>query len=104
MATLRQQIESNLPRFHDLLKQISEARPNDGLEIIRKAYEFSQRYHAGQVRASGEPYLVHPLEGANLLAEMKMDPTAIVAGLLHDSVDDTSVTIDDIRREVGQQV
>ena len=47
MATLRQQIENNLPRFHDLLKQISEARPNDDLEIVRKAYEFSQRYHAG---------------------------------------------------------
>src|SRR5712691_3597740 len=104
MATLRQHLENNLPRFHDLLKQMSEARPNDDLEIVRKAYEFSQRYHAGQMRASGEPYLVHPLEVANVLAEMKMDTTAIVAGLLHDSVEDTSVTIVDIRREFGEQV
>jgi guanosine-3',5'-bis(diphosphate) 3'-pyrophosphohydrolase len=107
MATLRQQIETNTltaTRFRDLLQQMSEARPNDDLEIIRKAYEFSQRNHAGQLRASGEPYLVHPLEVANVLAEMKMDPTAIVAGLLHDSVEDTSVTIVDIRREFGEQV
>jgi GTP diphosphokinase / guanosine-3',5'-bis(diphosphate) 3'-diphosphatase len=107
MATIRQQIETNIPtatRFRDLLRQVSEFRPNDDLETIRKAYDFSQRHHAGQTRASGEPYLVHPLEVANVLAEMKMDTTAIVAGLLHDSVEDTTVTIQDIQREFGEQV
>ena len=79
-------------------------RPNDDLELIRKAYEFSQKHHAGQSRASGEPYLVHPLEVALVLAEMKMDPVAIAAGLLHDSVEDTSVTVVDIRKEFGEQV
>ena len=69
-----------------------------------KAYEFSLKHHAGQTRASGEPYLVHPLEVALVLAEMKMDPVAIAAGLLHDSVEDTSVTIVDIRKEFGEQV
>ena len=107
MATLREQIATNMltvTRFRDLLKGVKSYRPNDDLEIIRKAYNFSQRYHTGQTRASGEPYLVHPLEVACVLAEMKLDPVAIAAGLLHDSVEDTSVTIVDIRKEFGEQV
>jgi guanosine-3',5'-bis(diphosphate) 3'-pyrophosphohydrolase len=107
MATLRQQIATNVltvTRFRDLMKRLEANRPNDDLEIVRKAYDFSQKHHAGQTRASGQPYLVHPLEVACVLADMKMDPTAIVAGLLHDSVEDTSVTIVDIRKEFGEQV
>ncbi|PYX60765.1 MAG: GTP pyrophosphokinase, partial [Acidobacteria bacterium] len=72
--------------------------------IVEKAYEFSQKNHAGQLRASGQPYVMHPLEVSCVLAEMKMDPVAIAAGLLHDSVEDTSVTIVDIRKEFGEQV
>src|SRR5436853_1769952 len=107
MGTLRQQIATNVltvTRFRDLMKKLEANRPNDDLEIIRKAYEDSQKYHAGQTRASGEPYLVHPLEVALILAEMKIDPAAIVAGLLHDSVEDTLVTVVDIRKEFGEQV
>jgi guanosine-3',5'-bis(diphosphate) 3'-pyrophosphohydrolase len=107
MGTLRQQIATNVltvTRFRDLMKKLESNRPNDDLEIVRKAYEFSQRVHSGQSRASGEPYLVHPLEVACVLAEMKMDPIAIAAGLLHDSVEDTSVTIVEIRKEFGEQV
>src|SRR5438874_3033213 len=107
MATLREQIATNVltvTKFRELLKDMRENRPNDDLELVRKAYEFSQKQHSGQQRASGEPYLVHPLEVALVLAEMKMDSTAIVAGLLHDSVEDTSVTIVDIRKEFGEQV
>jgi GTP pyrophosphokinase len=107
MATLRQQIATNVltvTKFRDLMKLMRENRPSDDLEIVRKAYEFSQRHHAGQTRASGKPYLVHPLEVALVLAEMKMDPIAVAAGLLHDSVEDTSVTIVDIRKEFGEQV
>src|SRR5450631_1347585 len=107
MATLRQQIATNVltvTRFRELMKKLRENRPNDDLNLVRKAYEFSQKHHAGQTRASGEPYLVHPLEVALVLAEMKMDPVAISAGLLHDSVEDTSVTIVDIRKEFGEQV
>ena len=107
MATLRQQIATNVltvTRFRDLMKRLEASRPNDDLEIVRKAYEFSQRLHSGQTRASGEPYLVHPLEVACVLAEMKMDPIAIAAGLLHDSVEDTSITIVEIRKEFGEQV
>src|SRR6185369_17168730 len=107
MATLRQQFATNVltvTRFRELMRRMRANRPNDDLELIRKAYEFSQKHHAGQSRASGQPYLVHPLEVALVLAEMKMDPVAIAAGLLHDSVEDTSVTIVDIRKEFGEQV
>jgi len=107
MATLRQQIATNVltvTKFRELIRRMRANRPSDDLEIIRKAYEYSQKYHSGQTRASGEPYLVHPLEVALVLAEMKMDPIAIAAGLLHDSVEDTSVTIVDIRKEFGEQV
>jgi GTP diphosphokinase / guanosine-3',5'-bis(diphosphate) 3'-diphosphatase len=107
MATLRQQIATTtltVTKFRDLLKKMRDNRPGDDLELVRKAYEFSQKHHAGQSRASGEPYLIHPLEVALVLAEMKMDPIAISAGLLHDSVEDTSVTIVDIRKEFGEQV
>ena len=107
MATLRQQIATNVltvTRFRELMKKLRDNRPNDDLELVKKAYDFSQKHHAGQTRASGEPYLVHPLEVANVLADMKMDPVAVAAGLLHDSVEDTSVTTVEIRQEFGEQV
>ena len=107
MATLRQQIATTaltLTKFRDLMKRMQENRPQDDLTIVKKAYDYSLKHHEGQSRASGEPYLVHPLEVALVLAEMKMDPVAIAAGLLHDSVEDTSVTIVDIRKEFGEQV
>ncbi len=107
MATLRQQIATNMlrvTRFRDLTKAVSTYRPNDDLEIIRRAYDFSLQNHTGQSRASGEPYVVHPLEVAMILADMKMDANAIAAGLLHDCVEDTSVTIVDVRKEFGEQV
>src|SRR5579871_2830955 len=107
MATLRQQIATTaltLTKFRELMRRIQENRPQDDLSIVKKAYDYSLKHHEGQTRASGEPYLVHPLEVALVLAEMKMDPVAIAAGLLHDSVEDTSVTIVDIRKEFGEQV
>ncbi len=107
MASLRQQIATTaltLTKFRDLMKRMQENRPQDDLTIVKKAYDYSLKHHEGQTRASGEPYLVHPLEVALVLAEMKMDPVAIAAGLLHDSVEDTSVTIVDIGKEFGEQV
>jgi len=107
MPTLREQIATTaltVTKFRELLRLMRANRPSDDLELVRKAYEFSQKYHAGQTRASGEPYLVHPLGVALVLAEMKMDPVGVAAGLLHDSVEDTSVTIVDIRKEFGEQV
>jgi len=107
MASLRQQIATTaltLTKFRDLMKRMQENRPQDDLTIVKKAYDYSLKHHEGQTRASGDPYLIHPLEVALVLAEMKMDPVAVAAGLLHDSVEDTSVTIDDIGTEFGEQV
>jgi GTP pyrophosphokinase len=107
MATLRQQIATNVltvTKFRDLMKRMQANRPADDLEIVKKAYDYSMKNHAGQSRASGEPYLVHPLEVALVLSEMKMDSIAVAAGLLHDSVEDTSVTVTDIQHEFGEQV
>ena len=100
MATLRQQIATNVltaTKFRDLLNLVREYRPNDDLDIIQRAYDFSLQHHSGQTRASGEPYVVHPLEVALVLAEMKLDSTAIAAGLLHDAVEDTGLQRFDIR-------
>src|ERR1035441_7086634 len=83
MASLRQQIATTaltLTKFRDLMKRMQENRPQDDLTIIKKAYDYSLKNHEGQMRASGEPYLVHPLEVALVLAEMKMDPVARRAG------------------------
>src|SRR5579864_9294322 len=91
-------------RFQQLLAKVAENRPSDDLDIIRKAYDFSLKHHQGQTRASGEPYLIHPLEVSLVLADMKLDSTAISAGLLHDAIEDTGVTHEDVRREFGDQV
>jgi GTP diphosphokinase / guanosine-3',5'-bis(diphosphate) 3'-diphosphatase len=107
MATLRQQIATNVlavTRFRDLLRKVKSYRPEEDLALIRKAYDFSEQHHKGQLRESGELYLAHPLEVAILLAEMRLDATAIAAGLLHDAVEDTTVTVDEIKAEFGEQV
>src|SRR5499425_3658009 len=107
MATLRQQIATNVltaTKFRDLLKLVRENRPADDLDIIQRAYEFSLKHHEGQTRASGEPYLIHPLEVSLVLADMKLDSTAIAAGLLHDAIEDTPVTHEDVRRTFGDKV
>src|SRR2546423_5196294 len=91
-------------KFEQLLAKVAKNRPHENPEIIRKAYEFSLLHHQGQTRASGEPYLIHPLEVAMVLADMKLDSTAIAAGLLHDAIEDTPVTNEDVRREFGEHV
>src|SRR5579875_2644757 len=83
-------------KFRQLLDTVRRNRPSDDLEIIRKAWRFCLEHHKGQLRASGEPYVLHPLEVALVLAEMKLDSAAIAAGLLHDAVEDTPVTTADM--------
>lgn len=73
-------------------------------QLVAKASEFASRAHEGQTRKSGEPYLIHLLEVAHILTEMRMDTSSVVAAILHDTVEDTSVTIEDIKREFGQEV
>jgi GTP pyrophosphokinase len=91
-------------RFDDLLEKVRAASPDADTELLRKAYAFSADEHKGQVRRSGEPFMVHPLQVANILADMRLDPVAISAGLLHDIVEDTPNTIDKIRDLFGEEV
>jgi len=91
-------------RFEALLRQLQANRPNEDISLIRKAWDFCVSHHEGQTRASGEPYIVHPLEVAEVLAEMKLDATAIAAALLHDAVEDTPATSEEIGQRFGDQV
>jgi GTP diphosphokinase / guanosine-3',5'-bis(diphosphate) 3'-diphosphatase len=91
-------------RFEQLLEIVRTNRPSDDLNLIRSAWAFCILKHEGQLRASGEAYIGHPLEVGIVLAELKMDATAIAAGLLHDAVEDTDVTANEIARRFGEQV
>ena len=91
-------------KFLKLVNTLKANRPTEDTDIVRRAWEFCILHHDGQLRASGEPYVLHPLEVALVLAEMKLDATAIAAGLLHDAVEDTPVTTADITQQFGDQV
>jgi GTP diphosphokinase / guanosine-3',5'-bis(diphosphate) 3'-diphosphatase len=91
-------------RFEDLLEKVRAYAPDADVELLRRAYVFSAFEHKGQVRHSGEPYLIHPLAVADFLADMKLDAVAISAGLLHDVVEDTLTTIERIRELFGPEV
>ncbi|MFL5246399.1 MAG: RelA/SpoT family protein, partial [Myxococcales bacterium] len=91
-------------RLNDILERVGQYRPDADLDLIKKAYVYSAKVHQGQVRKSGEPYLVHPLEVAGLLAELKLDEASIVAGLLHDTIEDTLATPAEIRELFGDEV
>ena len=91
-------------RFEQLLRHVQANRPTEDIGLIRRSWEFCVKHHQGQMRASGEPYIIHPLEVAEVLAEMKLDATAIAAGLLHDAVEDTPATSEQIESDFGDQV
>ncbi len=91
-------------RFEALLRHAQANRPNEDISLIRKAWEFCVSHHKGQTRLSGEPYIVHPLEVAEVLVEMKLDATAVAAALLHDAVEDTQATSEEIGDKFGDQV
>ncbi|MDO9585150.1 MAG: HD domain-containing protein, partial [Syntrophales bacterium] len=91
-------------RITDILDSVHHFLPAAEQEMIEKAYIFSAAVHKGQVRLSGEPYLTHPLEVAGILADMKMDASTIVTGLLHDTVEDTLTTLEEIETAFGREV
>ena len=91
-------------RFEDLIEKVRASNPEADTELLRRAYVFSAYEHKGQVRRSGEPYMVHPLEVADILADLRLDVVAIAAGLLHDIVEDTPNTIEKVRELFGEQV
>src|SRR6516164_7559253 len=91
-------------QFEDLLRKVQSYRTSDDLSLLRKAYEFCAAEHKAQKRLSGEPYVSHPLEVANVLADMKLDVVCLVGGMLHDVVEDTPTTIERLRQEFGAEV
>ena len=91
-------------RFETLLEKVRSYSPEADLELLRRAYVFSALEHKGQIRHSGEPYLVHPLEVADFLADMKLDVAAVAAGLLHDVVEDTLTTPERIDELFGAEI
>src|SRR2546430_7433818 len=91
-------------RFEDLIKMVRATNADADIELLRRAYVFSALEHKGQVRHSGEPYLVHPLEVADFLADMKLDVVAVAAGLLHDVVEDTLTTPERIAELFGPEI
>jgi len=93
-----------LTQLQTLIDEIPKYQPTADLELVQRAYRFSERSHHGQQRASGEPYLSHPLEVAGLLVNFKMDVTTVTAGLLHDVLEDTHTTKDDLEREFGAEI
>ena len=87
-----------------LLDQVHSYLPDDKTDLIEKAYHFADECHHGQMRMSGEPYIAHPLEAANFLAELKLDADTIMAALLHDVIEDCGVTFDQIKERFGEPV
>jgi GTP diphosphokinase / guanosine-3',5'-bis(diphosphate) 3'-diphosphatase len=93
-----------LLRLNDILDRVSNYHPDPDLDLIKKAYVYSAKVHQGQIRKTGEPYLVHPLEVAGLLAELKLDESSVVTGLLHDTIEDTLATKEEIEELFGLEI
>jgi GTP diphosphokinase / guanosine-3',5'-bis(diphosphate) 3'-diphosphatase len=93
-----------MTQLETLIEAIPKYQPGADLGVLARAYQFSAASHQGQQRASGEPYLSHPLEVANLLVDFKMDVTTVTAGLLHDVLEDTTATKADLEREFGGEI
>ena len=91
-------------RISDIIDKVSKHNPDADIDIIDRAYIYSARVHDGQMRLSGEPYLSHPLEVAGILADMKLDPVSIAAGLLHDVIEDTHSTPEEIKEIFGREI
>ena len=91
-------------RLEQILEKVHQNHPGDDSEVVRRAYIFSAKEHKGQVRASGEPYMTHPLEVANILADMKMDAVTVSVGLLHDVVEDTLTTLEHLEDVFGPEI
>ncbi len=88
----------------EILTEVKNYDPNANTELIQKAYDVSSRVHAGQKRASGEPFLIHPVEVAAILVQMKLDAPSVAAGLLHDTIEDTLLKLEDVERDFGSDI
>jgi guanosine-3',5'-bis(diphosphate) 3'-pyrophosphohydrolase len=88
----------------DIVERVKAMSPEGDVDLLRRAHEFAARVHTGQERASGEPYLSHPLAVASILLDLKMDVQTIAAGLLHDVVEDTHASLEEVRRAFGDEI
>lgn len=101
---IKQQFEAIMIRIQEILDKVSSNNRDANLELIQHAYVYAATAHAGQTRLSGEPYLSHPLAVANTLADLGFDEPTVAAGLLHDTVEDTKATIEEIDENFGEEV
>ena len=90
--------------YRELTQRVQKYHPSDDISMIEKAYQVAYNAHKNQFRKSGEPYIIHPLNVAIILADLELDKETIVAGLLHDVVEDTIMTEEDLKREFGDDV
>ena len=90
--------------YRELIKSVVRYHPSTDISMIEKAYQTALSFHEGQVRKSGEPYIIHPLCVAIILADLELDKESIVAGLLHDVVEDTPMTTEDVSRAFSDEV
>jgi GTP pyrophosphokinase len=91
-------------QFEDILRKVQAYRPGEDLSLLRKAYEFCDSQHSQQKRLSGEPFISHPLGVCDILADMKLDPVCLAAGILHDVVEDTRTSSERLGQEFGPEV
>lgn len=90
--------------FEDLIADVSETMDKEDIEYIKKAYEIAREAHEGQFRRSGEPYIIHPVQVAKILYGLGMDSESMIAALLHDVVEDTELTKEDVKKDFGEDV
>jgi GTP pyrophosphokinase len=91
-------------RLEDIVERIQKYNPDADVDLLRRAYIFSAKVHQGQTRLSGETYLNHPIEVAAILAGLKLDAATVAAGLLHDTIEDTTATPEEIKEMFGEEV
>ena len=91
-------------RFNDVLERLISYNPNADTDLLKKAYVFSAKVHSGQLRLSGEPYLIHPLEVAGILTQLRLDVASVATGLLHDTVEDTLTSPKQIQENFGEEI
>ncbi|MDD3581069.1 MAG: HD domain-containing protein, partial [Desulfobacca sp.] len=95
---------SRIIRINDIVSEVLKHHPQAEVALVEKAYVFAARAHEGQLRLTGEPYLSHPLEVAYILAQMGLGPVTVACGLLHDTVEDTDTSLDDLDEYFGEEV
>ena len=91
-------------RLEDIVERLQSTNPEADVDLVRRAYIYSAKAHQGQTRLSGESYLIHPLDVAKILAELRLDPATVAAGILHDTIEDTKTTRAELERHFGPVV